>query len=122
LRRVELALFDGPLLVCPPFLIRFLDCLLDLLANNALQTGLDLSATVLRQSTICFGNVVPEEGDVEKSRDDQAQGSDDPDQEGEQHGEVDDGLLLVSCLNQDLNIHEELHKVGALLGSVVTHG
>jgi hypothetical protein len=103
-------------------LVRLLDRLLDLLAYDALKTSLDLSTTVLCQGPVRFGNVVPKEGDVKNSRNDQSQESDDPDEEGEQHGEVNDRLLLVPGLDQDLDVHEELLKVGAVLGGVFTDG
>jgi hypothetical protein len=53
---------------------------------------------------------VQEETDVKDRGDDQAQGSDDPDDQGKQHSEVYDSFLLVSLLNHDFDVDEELLK------------
>ena len=63
---------------------------------------------------------MPQEEDVRQSSGEQRQGGDDPDDEREQHGEVDDDFLLVAGIDHDLDIHEELLKVGAVLGRMIS--
>jgi hypothetical protein len=66
---------------------------------------------------------VPEEEDVEDDGEEQCEGADDPDDEGEQHSEVDDGLLLVASLDERVNVHEELLERGSVVcSSVIADG
>lgn len=58
---------------------------------------------------------MPEKEDVQYTRDDNTQCSDDPDDEREQHGEVDNSLLFVAIFDHSLNVHEELLESGAIL-------
>ena len=57
---------------------------------------------------------MPEEEEVQDTSDNETQRSDDPDDEREQHGEVDDCFLLVAGLDHELDVHEELLEVGAI--------
>jgi hypothetical protein len=111
LRRVKFALLDSSLLVLPSLLVGLLDSLLDLLAHNALKTSLDLSTAVLGQGTIGLGNIMPEEYNVENTRDYETKRSDNPNEQGEKHGEIDDSFLFVSLLNHRFDVEEELLKV-----------
>lgn len=111
LRRVEFALLHSSPFLFSSFLIGLLNRLLNRLAHDALKTSLDLSAAVLCQGTVGFGDVVPEKQNIEKTRNDETQSSDDPDEQGKEHGEVDDCLLLVSVLDHEFDVHEELLKV-----------
>lgn len=119
---VKLALLDCPLLFLPQLVILLLNRLLDLLTDNALQTRLYLAAAVVGQTAVGLGNVVPQEEDVEDDGNNQTQGSNDPDNQGEQHGKVDDCFLPVTRVNHGLDIDEELLNVGTVFGSMVASG
>jgi hypothetical protein len=64
---------------------------------------------------------VPEEEEVKDRRNDQTQSRDNPNDQGEQHGEVDDSLLLVSSVDHELDIHKKLLEVGAIFCRVIAN-
>lgn len=60
--------------------------------------------------------------DVENNGEDERQSRDNPDNKGEQHGSVNDGLLPVSGFGHGFDVHEELHEGGAVLrGRMVSY-
>lgn len=63
---------------------------------------------------------MPEEEDIEQGRYDETQGGNDPDDQREQHGEVDDALLLVAVINHGLDVDKELLEIGTILRRVVS--
>lgn len=65
---------------------------------------------------------MPEEEYVEDDREEKRESRNHPDDEGKQHSEVDDSLLLVSGLGHRLNVLEELHKRRLILGGSMLSG
>jgi hypothetical protein len=64
---------------------------------------------------------VPQEEDIEDNGEEERDGRDGPDDEGEQHGEVDDRLLLVAGLGHGLDVLEELDERALVFrGGMVT--
>lgn len=64
---------------------------------------------------------MPKEEDVEDAGDDDTERCNNPDDQGKQHSEVDDSLLLVACLDHSLDVQEELLKARAILRCVLTN-
>ena len=64
---------------------------------------------------------MPKEEDVQQSRDDEAQRSNDPDHQREQHGEVNDSLPFVAVLNHNLDVEEELIEARAVIGGMISY-
>lgn len=122
LRRVEGSLLDGLLLIPSALLIFLFNCLFNLLTHYTLKTCLELAAAVCCQATVGAWNVVPEEEEVQQYGDDETQGSNHPDDQGEQHGKVNDRLLLVAVFNHELDVEEELLETGAFIRRMVADG
>lgn len=62
---------------------------------------------------------MPEKKDVEQDGKEERQEGNNPDEQGEQHGEVDDCLLFVSLLHHGFDVEEELRDGGFALGCSV---
>lgn len=89
-------------------MVLLFDCLLHLLPDNTFQTSLNLASTELSQASIGSRDVAQKKADIHQCSDDETQSSNDPDDQREQHGEVNDCFSLVALLDHDLDVDEEL--------------
>ncbi len=93
-------------------------CFSDLGTNDSLQPVLDLPPAIVRQAAVGAGNVVPKEKDVEDAGYEETECGDDPDHQGEQHGEENEGLLPI-LLCERLHVEKELIRRGPALFCLV---
>lgn len=91
-------------------------CLLDLDTNNLLETAIDLAPAVYAQSSVLLRDIVPQEGEIEHHSSNERKGRDDPDDEGEKHGEKDHSLLMIS-IPKRADIDEKLFSISATAAS-----
>lgn len=112
---LELCLF----LLFPLLAFFVLNGLLHLGGHDSFQSFVDFASAVDLQGAVSLRDVMPEEGEVEDGRCNQTQGAEDPDDQGEQHAEVDDGLSLI-FVPQCANVDEELLK-GRVIGICSGH-
>jgi hypothetical protein len=101
-----------------PFGILLLQGLLDLLAHNPVQTGVNLAFQIYGQSSIRTWNVVPQEQYIKHDGNQEGERCNDPNDEGEQHGGVDGYFLLVG-VGEMFNVDEELLEVRMAVGGFV---
>lgn len=105
------AVLEGFLVCLDALALLFFDGLVDLDADDLVETAVNLALAVAGQSTVAVGDVVPEEEEVEEHGEQQAQGGKDPDDEREDHAGQDNGLFLV-LVGQDTEVLEELQDRG----------
>lgn len=66
---------------------------------------------------------MPQKENIEDDREEERQGRDDPNDQGEQHGKVDNGLLPISRLGHGFDVDEELRDGRLSLGgSMIANG
>lgn len=102
-----LAVLEGFMVALDALAFLVFDGLVDLDANDLVESAINLALAVAGETAVAVGDVVPEEEKVEEHGEEQAQGSEDPDDEREDHAGQDDSLFLVP-VGKDTKVLEEL--------------
>ena len=87
----------------------------DLLMDNAHESGINLSTTIGRQGTVSRRDMVKQENKVESDGNQELNNRQHPDDQSEEHAAKNHGSQIV-VLREDLNILEELHTGRAVTG------
>jgi hypothetical protein len=89
--------------------------LLYLVRHQPFQPLFDLALAVDAELSVALGDVVPEEDNIKDSGDDQAQSTENPDDEGEQHTAVNDTLHAI-LVEECSDVDPKLLKTGMVGG------
>lgn len=87
----------------------------DLLMDDAHESGIDLSATIGRQGTVSCRDMVKQENEVNSNGNQELNNRQHPDDQSEEHAAKNHGSQIV-VLRKDLDILKELHTGRAITG------